>query len=197
MLLSSLLACSPARSASDVPRAALVLKRDFVRAHRQVWGVENPAFLAAQIEAESRWIDGQTSSAGARGICQAIEPTAAALERRYSDLAGLGRYSIHWCLLAGARLMREEFERYLPGRGRCSALLFAASAYNGGPTRLNAEVTLCEADQACDPSRWFGHVSSKRSRSWAAWNENRPYTERIFTREPAYADAGFGVLTCR
>lgn len=185
-------------SGSDgVPRAADRYKRDFVAVNRQIWGIGNPAFTASQIEAESAWRDGQTSSANARGLCQFIEPTALGIERQYEDIAGLARYSPAWCFRANAYLMRDEVARYKPGRGECTALLMAASAYNGGPYRLNAEIAMCREDAACDASRWFGHVDSKRSRAWWAWNENRPYVTRIYSREPAYAADGWGRLVCR
>lgn len=165
--------------------------------HRQVWGLENPAFLAAQIEAESYWIDGRISSAAARGLCQFIEPTAAGVERLDPGLVELGRYSPAWCFRAQATLMKDEFGRFKPGRGSCTALLLAASSYNGGPKLLQREIDLCARDPGCDPSRWFGHISSQSARARWAWNENRPYVERIWAREPNYAAEGWGTSECR
>lgn len=183
--------------ASMIPREARALKREFVAVNRQIWGPENPAFLAAQVDAESGWVDGLTSSAKARGICQFIEGTAAGAEKKWqSDLAGLARYSPRWCLRAQSRLMKEEYDRWIVGRGQCSAILFSASAYNGGPSRLAAETFLCADDEDCAADRWFGNVARKKARAQWAIDENRAYVMRIFQSEPSYADDGFGILFC-
>lgn len=196
--LGALILCLlPVFASAEIPWQAFQIKREFVRINQHVWGLNNPAMLASQIEAESGFVDGLTSSAGARGICQAMPATASLVERADSGLNGLTRYSVPYCLRFQAWLMKDEYSAYKPGRGPCTALLFAGGAYNGGRRMLDAEIAQCRADSECDPTRWFGHVSAKRTRSWAAFNESRPYVTRLYMREGAYADAGFGVAQCR
>ena len=173
-----------------------MLQRDFVAINRQIWGIDNPAMLAGQIEAESGWRDGQVSTAAARGICQSIEPTAVSVEVQYPELKGLARYSPRWCLEFQARHVRDLHARFRPGRGDCSALLFAFGGYVGSPGTLEREIALCKADADCNPSRWFGNVEAKQARADRHFRDSRFYVLKIFTREPEYADAGFGARWC-
>lgn len=167
-----------------------------MKATRQVWGLEAPAWLAAQVGQESGWRDGLTSSAGARGLCQFIPATAAGIEQQYVGLAGWGRYSPTWCFYAQALLMRDLFADYRPDRDRCNAIQFAGSAYNGGPTMLGREIALCHVDPDCDARFWDESVATQNARAGWAWRENRAYVFRITQREPLYAAAGWGARYC-
>ena len=187
----------PWPSEAAVPRAAEPHQRQFIGAWRAVLGAAVPAMMGAQVEAESAWRDGQTSSANARGLCQFIEPTAIGIERQNPGLGALGRYSPAWCARAQALLMRDLRDTFATGRGPCSAWLFALAGYNGSPSTLRREIAACAADIDCDHSRWFEHVATHRARTWAHWNESRGYVLRIFSREPVYAAAGWGVSLCR
>lgn len=183
-------------AALEVPREAAAYKRDFVRIHRQVWGLDNPAMLAAQIGQESGWVDGLTSRAGARGMCQFIAATAAGVEDQYPGLASWGRYSPTWCLYAQALHMRDLVRDYEEDRDACNAMRFALSAYNGGPRMLNREVALCKADDICDYEWWNENVAVKNARAGWAWRENRTYVARISLREQFYAADGWGKAVC-
>jgi soluble lytic murein transglycosylase-like protein len=190
------LACSLS-GAQDIPWAAAAFKRDFIRVNRAVWGPANPAFPAAQLEAESGFRPDAVSWAGARGLAQFIPATAEAMDRDYPGLSSLARYSPLWSLWANALLDRDLYRRYLPDRTRCDGVQFALSAYNGGPTRLDREIALCGADwPTCDGRQWSENVETQRDRSAAAWQENRTYVAKVVRREPAYASAGWGVRWC-
>jgi len=84
-----------------------------------------------------------------------------------------------------------------PGAGQCSTWSFALSAYNGGEGNLRREQALA-VKAGRDRRRWAGNVADMRSRSTAAWRENRAYVRRILTvLEPAYIDAGWaGQAVC-
>lgn len=195
LLLLALLSVSPSDAA--VPAAANRYKAEFVAAYRSTFGPSYPAMLPAQIEAESAWRDGQTSSASARGLCQFIEPTAAGQERITPTLKAFARYSPAWCARAQASLMRDLWTAFETDRSPCSAFLLALAGYNGSPSTLRREIALCAGADGCDTSRWFEHVATQRARSWPHWSENRAYVTRVFSREPAYAAAGWGAPLCR
>lgn len=181
---------------AQVPPEARAWKRQYLGAARQVWGLDLPAWQAAQVGQESGWRDGLTSSAGARGLCQFIPATAAGVERQYAGLESWGRYSPRWCFYAQSLLMRELFHDYRPDRDECSAIAFAGSAYNGGPTMLRREIALCVTDPICDHEHWSENVETKNARAGWAWRENRSYVHRITVREPVYAASGWGRAYC-
>lgn len=187
----------PLASDAAVPSAADKYKRQFISAYREVIGLDHPALLGAQVEAESAWIDGQVSSAKARGLCQFIEPTALGIEKQNPGLGALGRYSPAWCARAQAYLMRDLFAEFGKGRSPCSGWLVSFASYNGSPSTLRREINACDATLQCDSKRWFEHIATQRSRTWAHWNENRSYVMRIFSREPDYVASGWGKSVCR
>lgn len=199
-LLLSLLVWSPlaySQITYSVPLEADQWKRQYLNQARQVWGLDLPAWLAAQVGQESGWRDGLRSSAGAQGLCQFIEATAVGIERQYAGLASWGRYSPRWCFYAQNLLMRELFHDYRDIRDGCNAIKFAGSAYNGGPTMLGREVALCVVDKTCDREHWDENVAVKNARAGWAWRENREYVTRITQREAAYAATGWGRVYCR
>ena len=178
------------------PVKAHAWKRAYLSAARQVWGLELPAWQAAQVGQESAWTDGLTSSAKARGLCQFIEATARGIEAQYEGLAAWGRYSPQWCFYAQSLLMRDLYRRYREGRTPCDAIRFAGSAYNGGPTMLGRETALCLTHADCNAFTWEG-VSAHNARAPWAYRENRSYVARITTREPPYAATGWGRAYCK
>jgi hypothetical protein len=182
-----------------VPSIAERYKRIYIAAWRTHWGLNYPAALGAQIGQESGWREGLTSSAKARGQCQAIEPTAIALNKQVPGLSSLPMYGPHWCAVAQAALMKELYGRFrMAGRGECDQLKFALSAYNGGLVMLSREIAECVRDGVdnCDPTQWSEHVEYKRSRAGWAFVENRTYVRRIIARESTYATAGWGREWC-
>lgn len=196
-LLLSLLAWLGWPSESEaVPRAADKYKRQFLGAYREVIGLDHPALLGAQVEAESAWIDGQVSSARARGLCQFIEPTALGIEKQNPGLGALGRYSPAWCARAQAYLMRDLFTAFGYKRTPCSGWLISLAGYNGSPSTLRKEILMCDATPGCDSNRWFEHIATQRARAWVHWNESRAYVMRIFSRETDYVAAGWGASVC-
>jgi membrane-bound lytic murein transglycosylase MltF len=183
-------------SFAEVPREAAAFKRMFIKTYRQVWGLNNPAWLAAQIGQESGWRDGLTSSAGAKGMCQFIPATAAGVDSQYPGLASWSRYSPQWCAYAQALLMRELYRSNDDLRDPCNSMKFAGSAYNGGPTMLNREIALCKTNPNCDHEHWDENVATMNARAAWAWKENRTYVTRITQREKFYADELWGTAIC-
>lgn len=187
---------APAAPLYVIPATAQPWKRQYLKAVREVWGLNSPAWLAAQVGQESGWRDGLVSTAAARGMCQFIEGTAAGIERQNAGLAALGRYSPAWCFRAQALLMRDLFRTYSDVRDPCNGIKFAGSAYNGGPSALNREIGLCHKERAtCHYEHW-SHVSMKNSRAAWAYRENRDYVKRITDRSATYSVAGWGADFC-
>lgn len=191
------LLCLPANGQS-IPLEAAQYKRPFLKAVRQVWGLDAPAWLAAQVGQESGWRDGLTSSASARGLCQFIEGTASGIERQYAGLASWGRYSPAWCFYAQSLLMRDLFRDFAVGRNECDGIKFAGAGYNGSPSTLRREIALCVADHPnCDRRLWSENVATKRYRAVNYWQENRGYVFRITRNEPLYESDGWGRAYCK
>lgn len=179
-----------------IPDASRTHKRSYLSAVQSVWGLNSPAWLAAQVEAESGWRDGLVSSANARGLCQFIPSTAAGMERLYPGLANQTRYSPYWCYYAQSLLMRDLYKQFKPGRDECNGIKFASAGYNGAPSTLQREIAVCLTDKLCDPTRWDANVAIKTSRKPEHWKENRNYVARIARREPTYVQDGWGIGYC-
>lgn len=180
-----------------VPPAARPWKRQYLKVVHEVWGLNYPSWLAAQVGQESSWRDGLTSKAHARGLCQFIAPTAIGIERQHPGLVALGRYSPAWCFRAQAILMKDLYRTYKAVRDPCNTIKLAGSAYNGGPMMLNREIGLCHKDvkKGCHYEHWE-HIAPKNARAEWAWKENRDYVFRITQRSKAYADDGWGADYC-
>lgn len=199
LILPGLVTAAPAAQLTsfEIPRAAAQWKRAFIKAQREVWGLNTPAWLAAQVGQESGFRDGLTSSVGARGLTQFMPGTAAGMERLYPDLVALGRYSPQWAFRAQALLTRDLYREFGKDRDPCNGAKHTLAGYNGSPSTLRKEVALCAADfPNCDSRLWDENVATKRARIPAHWHESRTYVFRIMQREKAYADSGWGVLFC-
>jgi soluble lytic murein transglycosylase-like protein len=162
-------------------------------AARRAFGDAAPvALLAAQIHAESAWQESVQSSAGALGMAQFMPATAQLMATRYPELGPVDRTDAVWSLSAQALHMRELFDLYPQAYTSCDRWAFALSAYNGGPKQLNKERAL-----AADRNVWL-KVAPQRTRSQAAWNENRAYVRTILYRlHPQYLKRGYaGVDVC-
>ena len=170
--------------------------------------------IAAQIYQESNFNPKATSVVGAQGMTQMMPDTAKGLAEQYPGLRPPRPWDPYWSIEAQAHLMCDNYRLYKPGRSPCSAGLFALSAYNGGPRALGREIALCRGDMpewlaspalkqtrpitddSCVTTRWFGHVGDMRSRSVAAYKENRDYGDRILGHQIYFMEAGWGGGWC-
>ena len=197
MSTSLLLGCLQWHSAfsQGVPHEANVWKRQWQGTMRQIWGLDAPAWGASQIEAESAWRDGRTSSAGAMGLAQFIPSTAQGMERLYPGLASMGRYSPKWSFYANGILMRDLYREFGKDRDKCNGIMLSGAGYNGSPSTLRKEIFLCTTDLKCDVRLWED-IAKKSARAPQHWRESRNYVARITRREPSYAAESWGVAFC-
>jgi soluble lytic murein transglycosylase-like protein len=181
-----------------IPDASAMYRRWVEQAVTEEWGVDgSPARLAAQIHAESSWNPKARSPVGAEGLTQFMPSTSGWIAAKFPEkLGNFDPWDPQQAALAAAIYDRWLADRN-PGTGACSTWSFALSAYNGGESRLRAEMILARK-LGRDPGRWFGHVADVRSRSPEAWRENRTYVQRILmVLEPAYINAGWaGKAVC-
>ncbi len=180
----------------SLPETSKAHKRAYLSIISSVWGINYPSWLASQIDAETGWREGLTSSANAQGICQFIPDTAESMEVLIQGLDGLPRYSNYWCYYAQLILMRQLNQAYKINRDECNSIMFASAGYNGAPKTLNSEIQMCIEDKGCDPLKWREHVATKRARAERYWRENRNYVRRIDRREELYAQDGWGRVIC-
>ena len=180
-----------------VPERSAVFQLRVTRAVQERFGdTALVAQIAAQFHQESAWRVNVTSSAGAGGLGQFMPATAAWISSVCPDLGPPDRSSADWSIRATVC-----YRKYLAGRNAgataCDRSAFGLADYNGGEKWRRREQQLAR-DAGADPARWFQHVERFRSRSLAAWTENRGYVRRILTLiEPAYLRAGWaGVQTC-
>lgn len=93
----------------------------------------DPALIAAVIYAESRFVSGRTSSAGAQGLMQITPDTAQGIAKRSGGTAfvldDLATPQVN--ISYGAYLLREHLDRY---GGDVAAAL---AAYNAGPGKAD------------------------------------------------------------
>lgn len=93
----------------------------------------DPALIAAVIYAESRFVSGRTSSAGAQGLMQITPDTAQGIAKRSGGTAfvldDLATPQVN--ISYGAYLLREHLDRY---DGDVAAAL---AAYNAGPGKAD------------------------------------------------------------
>lgn len=176
--------------AEPLPAASYRYRRAITAAAKRAFGLHAPvAMLAAQIRQESNYRNDLTSNKGAQGMAQFMPPTAEGMAKQYPHLLHPARpRDPSWALLAQALHMRDLMQSYPAAHTHCDRAAFALAAYNGGPRALDRERA-----QAPDPSKWSGNVERQRSRTAAAWRENRGYVRRILrVLEPAYDRAGWG-----
>jgi len=199
-LLILLLLLSPAAQAAGlIPPGAQAHQRELVRHAQAVWGLGAPvALFAAQVHQESGWRS-DAKSRYADGLAQFTPSTAAWIAEIYPDELGeAAPYSPGWALRALVRYDRHLYDRVRLTAGDCDRWAMVLSAYNGGLGWVRRDRRLCEADEACDPGRWWGHVERHTARADWARRENRGYPRRILRElEPRYMAAGWrGVATC-
>jgi len=124
----------------------------------------DPALIAAVIYAESDFVSGRTSAAGAEGLMQITPETAADIARRSGGTAftleDLATPQIN--IAYGSYLLRELLDRY---NGDVDAAL---AAYNAGPG--NAD-------------RWGG---SELNADEIPFPETRAYVEKVLTAQAEY-----------
>lgn len=189
---------TPAARSVAVPEASAMYRRWIEQAVAEEWGVDgSPARLAAQLHQESSWNPNARSPVGAEGLAQFMPSTARWMAEAFPDrLGSFDPWDPQQAALAAA-VYDVWLAQRNPGAGQCSTWSFALSAYNGGEGNLRREQALA-VKAGRDRRRWAGNVADMRSRSTAAWRENRAYVQRILTvLEPAYIDAGWaGQAVC-
>jgi len=177
-----------------------------IRAAAKRHGLD-PAWIAAEIRAESVFNPNARSSANARGLMQLLPTTAAAVARRtglpYAGAESL--YDSSTNIALGSAYLREMEDKYgTPYR--------AMAAYNAGPTPTARWLSQRPAH---DPDLWIETISYKETRDYIArvlafstiydWRLNGdalPVSERLLGRTdgrrkgfacPAPASAAPGV----
>lgn len=198
LLLGVSLLCMDHARAADVriPADSVRYRLQLERAAGMRFGIDAPvARLAAQLHQESGW-NPSARSAYALGLSQFTPATAAWLPAICPDIGQPDPWDAGWSIRAVAC-----YDAWLYGRARgatpCDRWAMTLSAYNGGESARDREIRL--AYQARDaPPVWFGLVARYRSRSDAAWRENRKYVRRILLElEPAYLAADWpGTRVC-
>jgi soluble lytic murein transglycosylase-like protein len=182
------------RARVQVPDSATVYRRVIESAAAEVWGEQaSPSRLAAQIDKESRFNPRARSNVGAEGLAQFMPSTTRWIAKEFPDRLGTyDPWDAEQAVLAAA-IYDEYLRDRNPGATACDNWSFALSAYNGGETALHREQRLAVTAQ-----HWFGDVSEQRSRSAAAWRQNRDYVDRILrVLEPSYLAAGWpGQAVC-
>jgi hypothetical protein len=187
-----------------IPSAALPLLPMLVALQLQHWpSAPMPAFLASQIEAESRWrVKAELKSKREQG-CGLAQFTRAYDARggiRFDALAEakklhpeLKGWSWQNCsdpkmqMTALVLTDRSLFTRAQPlGATPADALHMAVSAYNGGFGSILKDRTKCRMTKGCDPSKWYGNVerSSYKSQQPSIYGRsffqiNRDYVRNV------------------
>lgn len=174
----------------EIPADSVRYRIALERAAGDAWGLDAPvARIAAQLHQESGW-NPKARSTYAQGLAQFTPPTAAWLPTVCPEVGPPDPWSAGWSIRAivcyDAWLLGRA-----PGTTPCDRWAMTLSAYNGGEAARERERRLAYQARA-DPARWFGQVARFRSRSDAAWRENRDYVRRVLlVLEPAYLDAGW------
>lgn len=165
-----------------------------------VFGPNPPcATVLGLVEQESAFNADALSRVGARGPGQFMPKTAADMCKSYPNvLCPAKPNDWEWSAKAIAYLLKESMDR-LDGvsASECSAGLMSLSEYNGGPTALARERALCQVAVGCDSKMWFFNVELQKSRADWAFEENRDYVLKVYTRSQKYANAGMGRAWCR
>ena len=178
-----------AAAAAQVPPAAEAYRRDLVRAAQGVWGMDAPvSLLASQIHAESGWRPGAVSPAGARGLAQFIDATAADVARRYGG-GPASPFDPRWAMTAQSRYMRELHGAVNGAANESERMAFALAAYNGGMRWVQRRRAASPT-----PERCFNAACDINPGITAAnQRENRAYPRRIILELlPRYHAAGWG-----
>lgn len=129
---------------------------------------------------ESRLDQSKRSAAGAIGIMQVLESTAADPNVNLPDIQDL-ETNIH----AATKYLRFLTDRYFnqPEIDELNRILFALAAYNAGPARI-ASLREAAAERGMDPNRWFDQVERVAARKIG--RETVQYVSNIYKYYVAY-----------
>jgi soluble lytic murein transglycosylase len=125
---------------------------DIIRQQASDKGLD-PALIAAVIYAESRFVSGRTSSAGAQGLMQITPDTAQGIAKRSGGTAfvleDLATPQVN--IAYGSYLLREHLDRY------DGDLAAALAAYNAGPGKADewGGASLRAEDIPCPETRAY------------------------------------------
>lgn len=195
-----ILACRPVVAATAatvrIPEASVRYRLQLERAAGEQWGLQAPvARLAAQLHQESAW-NPRARSPYAQGLAQFTPATARWLPSVCPAVGAPDPWSPTWSMRAVACFDAWLYRR-APGATPCDRWAMTLSAYNGGEGARDREIRL--AYHARDePPVWFDQVARFKSRSDAAWRENREYVRHILlVLEPVYLAADWpGTRVC-
>lgn len=192
LLFAGVFMADGAAHAADVriPDASVRYRMQLERVAGEQWGLDAPvARVAAQIHQESAWRT-TARSKYAQGLSQFTPATAAWLPQVCPQVGPPDPWDAGWSIRAVVcydAWLRDRASGATP----CDRWAMTLSAYNGGETARDREIRMAY-EARDDPRRWFGQVERQRSRSAAAWQENRAYVRRILlTLEPAYLAEGW------
>ncbi|MFT3763631.1 MAG: transglycosylase SLT domain-containing protein [Pseudoxanthomonas sp.] len=147
----------------------------------------DPAWVAAEIRAESIFDPNARSQADARGLMQVLPSTGAAVARRIGLpwSGGDGLYDADANIAIGSAYLREVLDKY-------GAPYLAIAAYNAGPTPTARWLS---QRPGFDPDVWIETISYKETREYVArvlafsvlydWRMNGdalPLSERLLGR---------------
>jgi len=171
-----------------IPTDSVRYRMQLERAAGERWGLNAPtARIAAQIQQESGW-NPSARSIYAQGLSQFTPSTAHWLPTICPQIGAPDPWDADWTIRAVVCYDGWLHDR-APGATPCDRWALTLSAYNGGEGARDREIAL--AYHARDePPVWFSQVARFKSRSDAAWRENRDYVRRILlVLEPAYLAA--------
>ena len=129
----------------------------------------DPAWIAAQIRAESTFTAHARSAADARGLMQVLPATGAAVSRRLGRTwrGGSSLYEPETNIVLGTAYLRQQLDRH-------GAPYVAIAAYNAGPT----PVARWQAERpGLDPDFWIETIS---------YHETRDYVPRVLAFSVLY-----------
>lgn len=174
----------------SIPDASVRYRMQLERAAGEQWGINAPvARVAAQLHQESSW-NPAARSPYAQGLAQFTPRTAAWIPQICPSIGAPDPWDPTWSIHAAICYDGWLLDR-APGTTACDRWAMTLSAYNGGESARDRE-RAAAYEARDDPQRWFGQVERHRSRSVAAWSENRTYVRRILLLlEPAYIEAGW------
>ena len=129
----------------------------------------DPAWIAAQIRAESTFTPHARSGADARGLMQVLPATGAAVSRRLGRTwrGAASLYEPETNIVLGTAYLREQLDKH-------GAPYVAIAAYNAGPT----PVARWQAERpGLDPDFWIETIS---------YHETRDYVPRVLAFSVLY-----------
>lgn len=191
MLMVALAYFAETAHAASIPVEAQRHRSTLIRSARMEWGLSAPvATLAAQVQVESRWRDGQVSPVGAQGLAQFMPATTRWFGGLRPDLGRADAWNPGWALRALCAYDRWLYER-VRGNTACDRVAKALGGYNGGLGWVYKDEALA-ARLGLDPGSWDAVASVNAGRAQAAKRENVQYIERNRALEPLYAAWGPG-----